>query len=120
MAFLLFQMLMLKRYKETMRMMKACQRQFKKILKQVDRRSNGQNIRFNIDKQQGNSNNARTNKKSNQSKESNDMNVKDMVTSELNVPHFSRDKRKVWMSLGLIKMTQKEKRRVNMLSMSLL
>ena len=45
-------------------------RQFKKILKQVDRRpmSNGQNIRFNIDKQQSNVKKARTDEKSNQSK----------------------------------------------------
>jgi len=53
-------------------------------------------------------------------RESNVMNVKDMVTSEQNVVQFSRDKRKAWMFLGLMKMTQKEKWRVNLLNMSLL
>jgi len=53
-------------------------------------------------------------------RESNVMNVKDMVTSEQNVPHFSRNKRKAWMCLSLMKITQKEKWRVNLLNMSLL
>ena len=45
-------------------------RQFKKILKQVNRRprSNGKNIRFDISKQQNNLNNTRTDEKNNQSK----------------------------------------------------
>jgi len=46
------------------------------------------------------------------------MNVKDMVISDQNVPHFSKE-RKAWLSYGLIKMTQKEKWRVNLLNMSL-
>jgi len=97
-------------------------RQFKGILKQVDRRprSNGQNIRFNIFNQPGNVKKVRPDQKSIQSKGSNVMNVKDMVTSEQNVKHLSRDKRKAWLSLGLTKMTQKEKWRVNLLNMSLL
>jgi len=47
------------------------------------------------------------------------MNLKDMVTSEQNVPHFSRDKRKAWLSHGLMKMTQKENWRMNLPNMSL-
>jgi len=47
------------------------------------------------------------------------MNVKDMVTLEHNVAHFSKDKRKAWLFLALMKMTQKGKWIVNMLNMSL-
>jgi len=53
-------------------------------------------------------------------RESSVMNVKDMVTLEQNVPHISRYKRTAWQFHGLMKMTQKEKWRMNMLSMSLL
>jgi len=48
------------------------------------------------------------------------MNVKDIVTSKLNVPLTSRNRRKAWLCPGLMKTTQKEKWKMNMLRMSLL
>jgi len=71
-------------------------RQFNKILKQVNRRSkgNGQNIRFNIDKQQSNAKNDELMKRTINTKVSNVMNVKGMDTLELNASLSSRSKRK--------------------------
>jgi len=96
-------------------------KQFRRILKQVNRRprSNVQNIRSNIDNQPGNAKNPRTNEKITQSKGVQCHELKDMVTSEQNVPHFSKDKRKAWMFLGLMMMTLKGKLKVNLLNMLL-
>ncbi|AES79119.2 hypothetical protein MTR_7g057030 [Medicago truncatula] len=82
-------------------------RQFNRILKQVNKipRRNGLNIRFDISKQQNNVKKTRLMRRAVNPRESSVMNVKDMVTLDQNVPHFSRDKRKSWLFLGLMKMT---------------
>jgi len=93
-------------------------KQFNKILKQVDWRSraDGQNIRYNITDQQNKVSNAETNEKKKHLKGDQCHECEGYGHSRTECATV-RNKRKVWLCLGLMKMNQKEKGKMNKVSM---